>query len=179
MMINVPDLKKLAVLQEELDKSVREKHGIDYDTSNLKIVAFKVEFGEFLNEHKFFKYWKINHNPNVKAVLVPAMFEEDRVYYNPLLEEFADGTHFLLSIGIERKYLKYIHAFDVIDRKSDSLEYLAMEIFSNPINSAGKWLEVFSDYIYFGWLVGITPSDIEEEYLKKNAINHKRQENQY
>lgn len=180
-MVQVPDFKKLAALQEKLDKRVIEQHKINYDTTNLRIIAFKVEFGEFLNEHKFFKFWKVPEKrvPNTKSLLVPAMMDEDKVYYNPLLEEFVDGIHFLLSIGIERNYMKFIHAFDLIERKSDNLEYLANDIFNNPINSAGKWIEVFSDYIYFGNLVGISASDIEEAYLKKNKVNHERQNSGY
>jgi dimeric dUTPase (all-alpha-NTP-PPase superfamily) len=175
MIIATPDLKKLALIQDELDQAILKRHNIQEDVSNRLVIAFKVEFGEFLNEHKFFKFWKVDRTPNTKAVRTPAMMEE----YNPLLEEFVDGIHFLLSIGNQRKYLKYTHAFEAIDRDTDSLEYLAMEIFNNPINSAGRWLQVVSDYLYFGHLVGITPLDIEQAYLIKNVENHRRQQNGY
>jgi dimeric dUTPase (all-alpha-NTP-PPase superfamily) len=169
----------MAELQDKLDKHILENHKIEGDITGLLVIAFKVEFGEFLNEHKFFKFWKVNPVPRTKALLIPAMMEEDKVYYNPLLEEFVDGVHFLLSIGLKRGYLKFIHGFDVVERKSDSLEFLSIEIFNNPINSAGKWMEVFSDYIHLGYLMGISASDIEEAYLKKNQVNHERQNSGY
>ena len=177
--IQVPDLKKLAEIQAVLDKTIMTTQNIQEDITNRLVVAFKVEFGEFLNEHKFFKFWKVNTIPNRHVIKHHAMFLEDVVYHNPLLEEFVDGVHFLLSIGNQRKYIKFIHAFDTIERKSDSLEFLAMEIFNNPINSAGRWLEVVSDYLYFGNLVGFTVEEIEQAYYEKNKVNFQRQENGY
>lgn len=188
MEIAVPNLKMLFELQEKLDERINKEKGITEDTSNLTVIAFKVEFAEFLNEHKFFKFWKTDKTPNMVAV-VSEVYETNFIhgrkhrfiaeYKYPLLEEYVDGIHFLLSLGMKRKYHKYSHAFDALDIETNSLEYLAMEIFNNPLDSAGKWIQCMSDYFYFGHLVGITAKDIEEAYLKKNKINHERQDGGY
>lgn len=168
-------INKLAPLQEKLDKHVREKHGIDYDTSNLKIIAFKTEFGEFLNEHRFFKFWSKDQEPRTKEL----RYGKRHFYYNPLLEEYVDGIHFLLSIGIERKYIKWAHALEAVDYDNRNLESLALDVFNNPLNSAGKWVQCVSDYLQMGYLVGYGPDDIVVAYLEKNKINHARQDSGY
>jgi dimeric dUTPase (all-alpha-NTP-PPase superfamily) len=164
--IAFPDLETLAGYQQKLDERIIKKFNITEDVSNRLVIAFKVEFGEFLNEHKFFKFWKEDRTPNTGGT-------------NPLLEEYVDGIHFLLSIGIKRNYLKYMHAFHAIECDTESLEALAMLIFNNPINSAGKWLECFNHYLYFGHCVGISAEDIMQAYILKNKINHDRQDQGY
>lgn len=156
-------INKMAPLQEKLDERIRKEKGIDYDTSNLKIIAFKTEFGEFLNEHRFFKFWSNKPSSSKEVVL----------------EEYVDGIHFLLSIGIERKYIKWAHALEAIDRENRSLESLALDIFNNPINSAGKWIQCVNDYLQLGKLVGISEDNIERAYTEKNKVNHARQDSGY
>lgn len=193
-------IKILAPLQEKLDKRYREIHEINYDTSNLKIIAFKTEFGEFLNENRFFKYWSKDKEPRIEVdtscrncggtgasglwhgELIGECIQCDgkgeyTIY--PQLEEYVDGIHFLLSIGIERKYIKWAHALEAVDYDNRSLESLALDIYNNPINSAGKWVQCVSDYLQMGYLVGIGPDDIERAYMEKNKINHKRQDSGY
>lgn len=177
--IAFPDLKMLAEFQDKLDKRVEKLHGITEDMTNERIIAFKVEFGEFLNEHKFFKFWKKEAAPNVRAARGPYMDLDDADFYNPLLEEYVDGIHFLLSIGNKRKYTKFIHTFHAIEHDTEDLTHLSLQIFNNPINSAGRWLQCFNDYLYLGHLVGIGAEEIEQAYLLKNKINHDRQTQGY
>lgn len=192
------DLKKLFALQEKLDKRILEEKKITEDVSDLTVVAFKVEFAEFLNEHKFFKFWKVDRTPR-KEVKCHACkgsggfssFDSEGDPVNdiclycggigiqgyPLLEEFVDGIHFLLSLGIKRKYHKFIHALESFeeDEITGSMSDLAQEVFNNRLDSAGKWLQCLVDYMNFGVLAGITPKDIEEAYVAKNKENHRRQ----
>jgi dimeric dUTPase (all-alpha-NTP-PPase superfamily) len=184
--IAVPDLHTLAEMQDKLDQKVTEKFNITEDTVNKRIIAFKVEFGEFLNEHKFFKFWKEKREPNRYTLEIKPTtgdplqnFTFKNYDKDPLLEEYVDGIHFLLSIGNHRKYIKYIHAFHAMECDTENLEHLALLIFNNPINSSGKWLECFHHYLYFGHLVGISAEDIEQAYMLKNKINHDRQANGY
>lgn len=190
------NLKNMAVKQEILDKRIREEHGIDYDTSNLKIIAFKVEFGEFLNEVRFFKFWSKDKEPRVfKRIKCPTCHATGYVIRKictdcdnprggiktvyPMKEEFVDGIHFLLSIGIERKYIKWVHALEASTSEDKSPETLALDIYSNPMDSAGKWLKCVEDYLYLGELVGINEEMIEAAYMEKNAENHARQDRGY
>jgi dimeric dUTPase (all-alpha-NTP-PPase superfamily) len=59
-----------------------------------------VELGECANEWRGFKFWSVNQIPHTSAVRVPTMMEEDKEYYNPLLEEYVDGLHFVLELGL-------------------------------------------------------------------------------
>ncbi|MDA6141611.1 dUTPase, partial [Escherichia coli] len=70
------------------------------DRNEKRLLAFIVELGECAQEHRGFKYWSKDQQPRTKAVRVPAMMEEDKEYYNPLLEEYVDGLHFVLELGL-------------------------------------------------------------------------------
>ena len=73
--------------QIRLDKAVKEAHKMNQDYSNQMIIALYTEVGEFANEIQSFKYWKKSKN----------------IDQNNLLEEFADGLHFLISFAIKTK----------------------------------------------------------------------------
>lgn len=185
MTFKIPNLLHLSKMQAELDNTIVSTQGIDYDTSSLKIIAFKTEFGELLNEHKFFKFWKVEKNrvPNtfetfkVENPLNPGTY----IYSsrNPLLGEYADGIFFLLSIGNECKYSKYMHAIDAMEDVGHDIEKLCHDIFNNPLYSAGKWLECFHNYLTLGHRIGFTSDQIEKAYHKKYFENLKRQAEGY
>ena len=80
------DLKDLYLKQEELDLEIAKNHNINYEvTRHKRILALLVELGEFANTTRTFKFWS-NKGMEEKAVV---------------LDEFADGLHFLLSLGID------------------------------------------------------------------------------
>jgi dimeric dUTPase (all-alpha-NTP-PPase superfamily) len=62
-----------------------------------------VELGECANEWRGFKFWSVNQLPHTSAVRTPCMMEEDKEYYNPLLEEYVDGLHFVLELGLDEQ----------------------------------------------------------------------------
>jgi dimeric dUTPase (all-alpha-NTP-PPase superfamily) len=161
--------------QREVDKLIRETQKIEEDTVDRKIIAFKVEFGEFLNEHKFFKFWKVDKSPN--------RFKWDRdkenkrfyVESDPMLEEFVDGIAFMLAIALERKWDKFLHGLEVVNLEDKTLSALSIDIFHNPLSSAGNWLQCLLDMLQFAFLVGLTVEEIESAYELKSQVNLIRQ----
>ena len=100
------DLRKLLVMQKELDDVILDKYN-DEDIYSFKhkdllterILALSVEVGELANATRCFKYWS----------------EKESEPKERVLDEFADVLHFVLSIGhtleftaeeIEQAYLK-------------------------------------------------------------------------
>ena len=93
-------LKELYLKQAELDLEIAHNHNINYEvTRNKRIVALLVELGEFANTTRCFKFWS-NKGMEEKAVV---------------LDEFADGLHFLLSLGIDKGY--EVDEIEVSDNK--------------------------------------------------------------
>ena len=149
--------------KKELDKHIIESKNLLGDFTDRKVIAFKVEWGEFLNEHRFFKFWSNDQEPR----------------YTKLLEEFVDCIHFMCSLAIERHWDMYIYFGEAILARRKTFEELAIDIFHNPLNSVGKWQDAMSDMLQFVYKVGYTTEAIEKAYDKKNRINHKRQEDGY
>lgn len=180
-------LKNMFKIQNTVDQKIRatQKIADDVNTTDLKIIAFKVEFGEFLNEHKFFKFWKVERIPNRYEPLITEKTTDENTlithYYfkDPLLEEFADCVAFMLALALERKWDKFIHALDVVDIETKTMAARSIDIFNNPLDSAGKWLLCMVDLLELAKAMGITEEQIEEEYLKKSQINIGRQEEGY
>jgi dimeric dUTPase (all-alpha-NTP-PPase superfamily) len=127
--------------------------------------------------------------------------EGDRVTgKNPLLEEFVDGVHFFLSIAIQKGWEETLWVYeeqldpDHFDGELTSW-YLEMIYFLTK-----SYMEKYSDdhkigdfqknayYFRIAWMeflnigingFGFTMEQIEQAYMDKNAVNHKRQENGY
>lgn len=79
------ELKELYQLQSELDSTIAQNHSTTYQsTQDDRLMALIVEIGELANETRCFKYWS-NKGPSPRE---------------KLLDEYADGMHFLLSLGL-------------------------------------------------------------------------------
>ena len=80
------DLSPLFAKQKELDDNIAKNHHVSYETTrNKRSLALLVEIGEFANATRTFKYWS-NKSSMSKDVV---------------LDEYADGLHFFLSLGID------------------------------------------------------------------------------
>jgi dimeric dUTPase (all-alpha-NTP-PPase superfamily) len=99
---------------------------------------------------------------------------------NPLLEEFVDCLHFLLSIGLELN----VELINIVPIKKKNV----IEQFTVLFNAVTilkihfapfVYNHVFSAFIGLGEMLGFTWDEIENAYLEKNAVNHKRQEESY
>ena len=160
------DLKDLFVLQKELDLEIANNHHTNYEnTRNKRIVALLVELGEFANTTRTFKFWS-NKGMDKKEVV---------------LDEFADGLHFLLSLGIDKGYLvDTIEVEDDDKSLTDNLleTYNLVSLYSKD-QSFKNYLNMFVSYLRALHKIGYSFEEAKEAYGIKLKENHHRQETNY
>jgi dimeric dUTPase (all-alpha-NTP-PPase superfamily) len=107
---------------------------------------------------------------------------------NRLLEEYVDCLHFILSIGLELEFCDIHHLiankesdllYTFIDINELSVAILQHYIEGNMTALDIAYIDLFEKFVGLGEMLGFTWEQIEEEYCKKNQINHERQENGY
>lgn len=150
--------------QRKLDAHIAESKGVYHKsrrTFEQKVLAFKQEFGELLQRlPEVFKYWSNKKN----------------IIDNETLEEWVDGFHFLLSIGLTKNW--DIEGVVFID--SDiSLLSIANKIYKEFPETKIEYIFLFNRYYTFIRLLGYTDEQIKAAYDKKCQINHERQTNGY
>jgi Uncharacterized protein conserved in bacteria len=160
------NLEKLFKLQNELDCRILKQHNLENEPlSQKKLLALQVELGELANETRCFKYWS-NKKPSEKEVI---------------LEEFVDCLHFILSIGIEKDFNNVSLDLKVPDYPLTD-QFLNIYIDVNDLlisPSKDHYATLFEDFLNLGTSLGFAISEIENAYLRKNLINHERQDNDY
>jgi dimeric dUTPase (all-alpha-NTP-PPase superfamily) len=164
----VMQLEKLFHMQKALDTHIEEKHNLqDEDLFDRKVLALLVEIGELANETRSFKFWSVKPS-SAKEVI---------------LEEFVDGVHFILSLGIEC-------GFDAgpIDLDEQELSLNVTEQFLSVYDwisffqkskSLVDYKKVIISYFQLAGLLGFTYEEIERAYFHKNEVNYLRQQNNY
>jgi len=175
----------------EMQKKLGQVGLFDYrgeDRFDKLILALLVEVGECANEWRGFKFWSSDQTPRTIKEIKPIQFGivdgvrkvvDEGEFTNPLLEEFVDGFHFVLEIGIEinREY-PTVNRF----RKEKTIESQFKKVFNAVLcveTSRMFYLELLEDYLTLGEMLGFTWEEIEQAYLKKNEVNHQRQANGY
>ena len=155
----------LFTLQKQLDDRIVQEHGLkDIDLFENKLLALKVELGELANETRCFKYWS-KKAPSPKETI---------------LEEYVDGIHFILSLGLElgittfeglpeKMMISEVRAFHHVYRSIDRLATEKEEAYNGLMES----------YLTLGQAIGLHYEEISEAYLKKNKVNHNRQDQGY
>jgi dimeric dUTPase (all-alpha-NTP-PPase superfamily) len=160
------NIAKLFMLQSELDSHIEKEHPRQEGTSrhHEKVLALLVELGELANETRCFKFW--SHKPASEKAVV--------------LEEFSDGVHFLISIGLENG----IEELNIAPIRANSLTKLFIGLYNafsvlsisfSPKSYNAAW----SAYAGLGEMLGFSLDEIEAAYIDKNAVNHQRQEEYY
>lgn len=163
----------------QMQKVLRDR--INYnepDRLEKLVLALLVELGECANEWRGFKFWSKNQLPRTTSVKVPAMMEEDKEYYNPLLEEYVDGFHFVLELGLERDFVHVVYDLKPIKEETITGQFIYLTKTINDFydyHSIPAYLEIVEAYIGLGEMLGFTWEQIEQAYMNKNAINHVRQ----
>lgn len=158
--------EKLYVMQEQLDSYIAENHNLKgKDLFNERYLALLVELGELANETRCFKFWS----------------NKQRSEDETILDEYVDGIHFLLSIGLE-KHLRYLSE-DVQAAETNETEQFN-EIFTKASlfkqdPSLEKYNTLFHEYLKLGKILGYSETDIQAAYFKKNEINFERQDSGY
>lgn len=147
--------------QYELDKRIL--NGAEYPVDKMRIALF-VELGELMNEMPTkFKHWKKTAVDNKEKAL----------------EEYVDCLHFAVSLlnYYEKFNHKYYYHPEYDDCKNDSDTSLDEEL-EFVFNFAGSAISIESLFI-LGHTFGFTWDEIYNAYLKKNKINHERQDGGY
>ncbi|CDQ39527.1 dUTP diphosphatase [Virgibacillus salexigens] len=183
------NLNKLFEIQKELDTKIVNEHSLqDQDLLPKKILALQVELGELANEWRGFKFWSKDQEP--RNFWTPRLPEAD----SPLLEEYVDCLHFILSIGLELGYTSVLVNKQIKLHLSLSVGYEEVnnitisKQFSDVFYSISEledtqgldeYVTTFAEFISLGEMLGFSTEQIEQAYLDKNKVNHERQANGY
>lgn len=160
------DWTTLYTMQEKLDTYIEENHELSPGKRfEERLLAFLVELGELANETRCFKFWS----------------KEGRSSREDILEEYVDGLHFLLSLGLQKGY-----SFSGTEITSTSLSETEqfLEIFSNGIafqkeSNVENYEKLFISFMQLGNLLGFQEQEIQGAYQDKNKVNFQRQDDGY
>jgi dimeric dUTPase (all-alpha-NTP-PPase superfamily) len=207
------NLEKLFQTQKVLKDRINYN---EPDRFNKLVLALLVEIGECANEHRGFKFWSKDQEPRVDFVCgvcegteeisvetavgnpehgydvfqmdatCPACMDIDGDK-NPLLEEYVDGLHFVLELGLEDigscVYDWHYTPYKVMggEHTKENIEIQFINIFFELKRFVlDRNLErVIEMYLGLGEMLGFTWEEVEQAYYKKNEINHIRQETGY
>lgn len=174
------DIVKLYNMQKELDARIIKQHGLEgQDLLPQKILALQVELGECANEWRGFKYWSKDQQPRTLKV------HSDRDAYletNPLLEEYIDCLHFILSIGLIDDLYENLGEIEptVCDNVTQCFNRVFMAIVDVSEDFDAFEYQTLLDFFFgLGKMLGFSWEQIEEAYMSKNETNHKRQDTGY
>ncbi|MBW8350752.1 dUTP diphosphatase [Bacillus sp. IITD106] len=188
------NLGKLFELQRELDDHILEEHPELKGQNNLdwKILALQVELGECANEWRGFKKWSNDQEPRTGTIY--KYDDEGRgtleAHTNPLLEEYVDSLHFILSIGLEldSEIRTCVVEPFIYDENSITNQFIEINYQSHLVISAyeykksdavDSWFTLFNLFAGLGEMLGFKWEEVEQAYIQKNEVNHARQESGY
>lgn len=160
------ELKPLINEQAKLDAHIQSQHQVTYaNTRDKRILALLVEIGEMINETKTFKFW--SKKPSAEKPII--------------LDEYADGLHFLLSLSIEVQSQKTNYEIQPLQV---TLTQATILVFQHVSELSKHWhvkhLEsAFQAYLNLIPLLGFTADDVVQAYFKKLGVNYTRQQNAY
>ena len=160
------DLVALFEAQKELDSRIALSHHASYaSTRDKRIMALIVEIGELANATRCFKYWS-NKGSEAKEIV---------------LDEYADGLHFFLSLGIDIATNKKVyHLTKHLDdlTKQFHLVYHNIDLFYKKQDER-SYIKAFQSFLNLLPLLGYRWKDLKEAYYKKLQVNYDRQNNNY
>lgn len=164
--MNKVNLKELYLLQADLDKEIAINHNVSYEsTFERRLLALIIELGELANETRCFKYWS-NKGPSPKEIV---------------MDEYADGLHFLLSLGIPLKVSKQEYE---LHKSSDDLTHQFHLMYEKALAlrehyDESHYLDAMQYYLNLALSINMSSEEIISSYKKKLSVNHKRQETNY
>lgn len=181
------NLQKLFEMQAELDERIIQQHPELRGQNNLdwKLLALQVELGECANEWRGFKKWSNDQEPRTRKYLTNYTEQDSHLgvgaqWVNPLLEEYVDCLHFILSIGLELGLAiedltthKIGHAN--ITRVFTDLMMTTGTLIYPEGDKEQNYKILFIRFIQLGELLGFTWEEVEQAYFAKNKTNHERQ----
>lgn len=195
------NLTKLFEMQRELDERIVKEKGLENEyLLPQKILALQVELGECANEWRGFKFWsnrqtpkepEYNWKPNEDGSNL--VWEPEFGYKSyPLLEEYIDCLHFILSIGLDIGYeiedARYLHdhniqvfksMYGITEQFTDTFSAITEMIEDLPSVEHEFYEDIFLSFLALGEMLGFTWEQIEAAYMAKNEVNHNRQSTGY
>ena len=160
------DLTTLYQKQAELDQRIADNHHVSYQTTRpRRTLALLVEIGEFANATRCFKYWSNKSSEPLDVVL----------------DEYVDGLHFFLSLGIDIKvskmqYNRTKHADNLTEQ---ILEVYRLAAIFYKKQDEKSYIKAFQSFINITPLLKVRWSTIEKAYYKKLGENYHRQDTNY
>jgi dimeric dUTPase (all-alpha-NTP-PPase superfamily) len=184
------NLQKLFEAQRKLDEHIIREKGLEgHDLLPQKILALQVELGELANEWRGFKYWSNRQSPdqpeyNWRPSEDGSCLEAGQYDYAsyPLLEEYVDCLHFILSIGLDLGVdISTLDELGLIYQRDVMKQFLRTMECALNLNKRRfvDWFVLAERFNGLGKVLGFTWEHIEEAYFAKNRINHERQESGY
>ena len=160
------ELVELFEAQKQLDQRIADEHHVSYQTTrDRRIMALIVEIGELANATRCFKYWS-NKGSESKEVV---------------LDEYADGLHFFLSLGIDiNTQKKTYHITKHLDdlTKQFHLIYHNIDMFYKKQDEK-SYIKAFQSFLNLLPLLGYRWISLKNAYFKKLQVNYDRQNNNY
>lgn len=160
------NLTKLFQLQKSLNYDIQQKYNLNVDSLiRKKILALQSGIGTLADKTKCFNYWSTDE---------PCTKEQ-------LIEQFTDCLDSILSIGIDKEF--YDIDVELVQTDSDIIDqFLNLYIDINDLvitSSKDHYVTLFEDFITLGDSLGFDLNEIENQYIKKNTLNHARQNKGY
>ncbi|NLS87995.1 dUTPase [Bacillus subtilis] len=184
------NLEKMFEMQKALDERIIKEKGLEgQDLLPNLILALQVELAECANEWRGFKHWSNDREPRICVIDKKGQTAKE-YYKNPLLEEYVDCLHFILSIGNRLGWNDTDTIDDVVvqhlisDKEFDTAKTFSCLLsiaygfhFSNV--EKRTYISLFTTFFELGNKLGFKWEQIEAAYMDKNAVNHQRQQEGY
>lgn len=157
------NLTELFQLQQTLDKRIINEHNLHNECLfSKKVLALQVEVSELANETRCFKFWSVKESSPKEVIL----------------EEYVDCLHFILSLGLEKNYEDIeITLREEYNNLTESFLNIYIDINDFVVcTTKDNYKTLFEDFLCLGKNLKFTSDDITNAYMKKNNVNHKRQD---
>lgn len=155
-------------MQKGLDSHIEMQHDlVNEDLFDRKVLALLVEIGELANETRCFKFWSLKPSSPREVVL----------------EEFVDGVHFMLSLGLESGFDSFE---EILSGEGTALNlneqfltvYKSIYAFRTE-RTLENYKDMFQSYLWLANLLGFDDEEIKKAYISKNEVNYRRQQDGY
>lgn len=161
------NLKTLFQIQKQLNDRIVQEHRLEgQDLFNEKQLAFLVELSELANETRCFKYWSLKSSSERSVIL----------------EEYVDGLHFVLTLGLALEYTNSMVKNTYSYRETVTEQFLEVMHQTHQLNqqrTEANYQALVDSFLGLGQQLGFSYKEMEEGYLAKNKVNHQRQDEGY
>jgi dUTPase. len=163
------DFGRLFEMQGQLDAYIEKNRGLNgEDLFERKVLALLVETGELANETRCFKFWS-SKGPSPRE---------------SILEEYVDGLHFILSLGLEaglnqEDFLPLPDGGEERDITGTFLELYSRILTFRSTRDKADYQRLIETFLRLGTQLGISEEEIIRAYISKNEVNFRRQEAGY